>query len=163
NFRVVSPVPGTGSNRAVIRVGDTVRWTWLTNTHSVTADDNSFNTYVQSAGFVFTNTFTSSGVVGYFCYIHGSPGLGMWGLLTAHNPPTDIQLSNTSVVEHTSNGTVVGALGTIDLDPMDTFVYLLTDDAGGRFAINGNQLVVANGALLDHVTNPAHFIQVTST
>src|SRR6185312_13273949 len=67
--------------------------------------------------------------------------------------PTDVALSQAIVPEHSANGTVVGTLSDTDPDPADTATYSLVDDAGGRFAINGNALVVANGALLDFASN----------
>ena len=51
-----------------------------------------------------------------------------------------------------------------DVDQGDTHTYTLIDDAGGRFAIDqNNQLVVANGSLLDFETNTSHNIVVRTT
>ena len=38
--------------------------------------------------------------------------------------------------------------------------YALLDDAGGRFVLKGNQLVVKNGALLDYETARSHTIKL---
>ena len=55
--------------------------------------------------------------------------------------PTSIALSKTSVAEFRAKGTVVGALSTSDPDGgPDT--YTLLNNAGGRFAISGDKLVV---------------------
>ena len=65
---------------------------------------------------------------------------------SANQPPTDIALSNAAVAENSANGVVVGALSAVDPDAGDTASFTLMDDAGGRFAVNGSDLVVA-GAL----------------
>lgn len=59
-----------------------------------------------------------------------------------NGPPTDIALSNNSVPENSANGAVVGTLSATDPDSPETFTYSLLTSAGGRFAVNGNQLVV---------------------
>ncbi len=57
--------------------------------------------------------------------------------------PTDLDLSNAAVAENSAPGTVVGALSATDPNTGDTFTFQLTDSAGGRFALNGANLVVA--------------------
>ncbi|MBA5778246.1 FG-GAP repeat protein [Stappia sp. F7233] len=74
--------------------------------------------------------------------------------------PTDITLSNASVEENSANGTVVGTLGAADPDAGETFLYTLLDNAGGRFAIVGNELRVADGGLLDFETATSHQVTV---
>jgi len=77
-----------------------------------------------------------------------------------NDAPTDIDLSNAAVAENSANGSIVGALSDIDPNAGDTAAYTLTDDAGGRFAISGSDLVVANGALLDFESNTSHSVTV---
>ncbi|MBA5776302.1 cadherin domain-containing protein, partial [Stappia sp. F7233] len=74
--------------------------------------------------------------------------------------PTDITLSNASVAENSANGTVVGTLGAADPDAGESFTYTLLDNAGGRFAIVGNELRVADGGLLDFEANASHQVTV---
>ena len=81
----------------------------------------------------------------------------------ANSNPTDIVLTNSAIAENSSNGTVIGNLSSADPDIGDTHSYSLIDNASGRFAINGNTLVVANGALLDFETATSHNITVRST
>jgi VCBS repeat-containing protein len=57
--------------------------------------------------------------------------------------PTDIVLSSATVAENSAAGTVVGTLSSIDPDAGDTASFTLTNDAGGRFALSGANLVVA--------------------
>ncbi|MEB3831702.1 beta strand repeat-containing protein [Phormidium sp. CCY1219] len=82
---------------------------------------------------------------------------------TNNNPPTDIGLSNTNIAENSADGTVIAALSTTDTDVGDTHSYSLIDDAGGRFAIDGDRLVVGNGALLDFESAASHNIIVQTT
>ncbi len=62
-----------------IAVGDTVIWTNAGGSHDVHADDNSFFNNPSPAAWTFSHTFTAAGTVGYYCTIHGRPGLGMFG------------------------------------------------------------------------------------
>lgn len=75
--------------------------------------------------------------------------------------PTDIDLSNTAVAENSASGTVVGALTASDPDVGDILTFALLDDAGGRFAIDGNNLVVAGS--LDFETATSHQVTVRVT
>ncbi|MFN3231367.1 MAG: cadherin domain-containing protein [Alphaproteobacteria bacterium] len=79
--------------------------------------------------------------------------------------PTDMTLSGNSATEGAANGSVVGTVSTTDPDAGDTHTYSLTNDAGGRFAINATtgQVTVANGSLLDYETATSHQITVRST
>ena len=83
----------------------------------------------------------------------------------ANDAPTDIGLSNTSIAENSANGTVVGALSRTDADIGlgDTAAYSMLDDAGGRFAISGGNVVVADGSLLDYETATSHSITLRVT
>ena len=59
-----------GSITVVIGVNNTVTWTNMdTVTHTVTADDGSFNGSIP-AGATFTHTFTIAGNFSYHCSIH---------------------------------------------------------------------------------------------
>jgi hypothetical protein len=84
-------------------------------------------------------------------------------ITNVNEAPTDIALDNASVPENSPNGTTVGKLTTTDPDTGDTFAYTLLNDAGGRFALAGNQIVVANSGLLDFEMNPTHTVRVKVT
>ena len=84
-------------------------------------------------------------------------------LLPVNSPPTDITLSGAVVAENALNGTSIGTLLGIDPDANERFTYILVDDAGGRFSILGDQLVVADGTLLDFETASSHDIVVRVT
>ncbi len=62
-----------------------------------------------------------------------------------------------TVGEHAANGTVVATLSGVGL------TYELVDNAGGRFAIVGNTITVANGTALDFATAAQHSIALRVT
>jgi plastocyanin len=78
---------------ANISVGDTVRWTWFSNGHSVTSgdpctvngqfcspDDTNCDTgTLSNNGFVYEHTFAQVGTFNYFCFAHC--GSGMTGVV----------------------------------------------------------------------------------
>ena len=77
--------------------------------------------------------------------------------------PTGISATGTSVAEGAASGTSVSVLKAIDANAGDTFTYKLVDDAGGRFALNGNSLVVADGGKLDFEQSTSHSVTVKAT
>jgi Ca2+-binding RTX toxin-like protein len=77
--------------------------------------------------------------------------------------PTDISLSSAEVAELSASDTVVGTLTASDPDTGETFTYELTDDAGGRFAIDGDTIVVADSAALDFESDASHDVTVKVT
>ncbi|HBJ36743.1 MAG TPA: hypothetical protein DDZ51_18705, partial [Planctomycetaceae bacterium] len=70
-----------------------------------------------------------------------------------------------AVAENSVNGTVVGTASALDPDTWDTATFSLTNNAGGRFAINATtgQITVANGSLLNHEAATSHNITVRAT
>jgi plastocyanin len=72
-----------------INVGDTVRWTWESDFHSVTSGENCFpdqrfcspdNMHCEAGilndtGFVYEFTFTQAGIYHYFCALHCFAGM----------------------------------------------------------------------------------------
>jgi plastocyanin len=70
-----------------VKVGTTVVWTSEDNpTHTVTADDGSFDSGRIRKGDTFSHTFTQAGEYPYYCAIHGAPGgVGMSGIVIVTN------------------------------------------------------------------------------
>ena len=77
-----------------INPGDTVTFINRGGTHNAVADDGSFrcalgcdgdghngNGHASSANWTASVTFDKPGTVGYFCEIHGAPGMGMYGTI----------------------------------------------------------------------------------
>ncbi len=63
----------------------------------------------------------------------------------ANDAPSDIT-GTLTVAENSANSANVGTLSPVDVDSSDGATFILTNDAGGRFAINGStgQVTVAN-------------------
>jgi Ca2+-binding RTX toxin-like protein len=104
----------------------------------------------------------------YVVYIdaEGNTEFGLVPLGTvqaANEAPTSITLDGSSVVENAADGTLIGILSATDPDSGDTATFSLVDDAGGRFAVDGDQLVVANGELLDFEAATSHDVIVRVT
>jgi serralysin len=97
-------------------------------------------------GALVSETFTADGV--------SSEGKALAG-------PDDIAISNSRVKENAANGTVVGALSAAG-GSGGPYTFVLIDDAGGRFALAGQQLVVKAGGLLDFETTAAHAVMLRS-
>ncbi len=71
-----------------------------------------------------------------------------------------------TVAENAANGTTVGITASAsDADGSDSVTYTLSNDAGGRFAIDGTTgvVTVANGSLLDYESATSHSITVLAT
>jgi hypothetical protein len=79
--------------------------------------------------------------------------------------PTNATLSGGLVAAKAASGTLVGTVTGIDPDAGAVLTYSLTNNAGGRFAINATTgaLTVANGTLLDYQTATSHAITVRTT
>ena len=81
-------------------------------------------------------------------------------------PVTDSNTAVNEISENAANGSAVGvtALAT-DADATDSVTYSLSDDAGGRFAIDANTgvVTVADSSLLDYETATSHSVTVVAT
>jgi Ca2+-binding RTX toxin-like protein len=77
-----------------------------------------------------------------------------------NHAPSGVVLSTPRIHENSASGTVIGTLRGLDPDAGETFTYTLLDDAGGRFKIVGDQVVVADGSKLDFETSTQHDIKV---
>ncbi|MBM6592709.1 hypothetical protein [Microvirga pudoricolor] len=79
---------------------------------------------------------------------------------TANRAPVDMDLTVKTARELSPSGTLVGILTTLDLNGVERFSYRLLDDAGGRFRIDGDRLVVAGGIKLDFEQARSHRVHV---
>jgi predicted outer membrane repeat protein len=80
-----------------------------------------------------------------------------------NDAPTAVTLSANTIAENSAAGTVVGTLSVTDPDTGDTSVLSLIGGAGGRFALAGNMIVVADGAKLDFEDKQSYSITVRAT
>ncbi|MBM6581452.1 hypothetical protein ILT44_14745 [Microvirga sp. BT689] len=77
--------------------------------------------------------------------------------------PSDIVvLSGGTVQELAGIGSTAAVLGTQDPDDTSGFLYSIVNP-DGRFAISGNQIVVANGVMLDAEQSASHVVRVRVT
>lgn len=84
-------------------------------------------------------------------------------ITNVNEAPTQVGPGIAAVNENAVAGTVVTTLVTTDPDVGDTFTYAITTNPGGKFAISGNQIVVANGAVFDFESQSSYDIIVRST
>jgi Ca2+-binding RTX toxin-like protein len=74
--------------------------------------------------------------------------------------PSNINLSGGAIQEGAAAGTLVASLAGVDPDAGQSLRYTLLDNAGGRFALSGNQIVVADGLRLDYEQATGHQVKV---
>jgi T5SS/PEP-CTERM-associated repeat protein len=79
--------------------------------------------------------------------------------------PVDANAASNHVAENAANGTQVGITATASEFGLATITYSLTDNAGGRFAIDANTgvVTVADGSKLDYETSQSHQITVQAS
>ncbi len=77
--------------------------------------------------------------------------------------PTAVTLSHTAIDENSDARTVIGTLGTDDPDADDIWTYEITSDPDQKFQIVAGQLVLRDGASLDHETQASHSVTVQVT
>ena len=76
-------------------------------------------------------------------------------------PPVLVSLAEGFVEENASTGTVAGVFESFS--PTETYTYALIDDADGRFRLDGNKLIVADGEQLDYEASDSHTVTVRVT
>ena len=79
-----------------------------------------------------------------------------------NDPPQSISVTGGTVAEM-QNNVVVASFTTKDDDPADKHTYTLTNSAGGRFFINGANLMTAPNANLDYEVQSQYTVVVRST
>ena len=72
--------------------------------------------------------------------------------------PRDLSLTNDTISENATTGTVIGSFTARDEDIGQKLSFSLVNDDGGRFALNGDKLVTAKS--LDHEADKRHVITV---
>ena len=79
-----------------------------------------------------------------------------------NDAPIDIIFSEDSVDENAASGTVVATLSADDVDAGESFTYEIVG-ASDQFIIDGNQILVREGADLDYESNSSHELRVRVT
>jgi VCBS repeat-containing protein len=140
--------------------GDAISITGITQGTNGTVVDNGNGTltYTPDTDFAGVDSFT------YTITANGKTDTATVTVTVTNqnDAPTDITLSNSSVAENQSSGTLVGNLSTTDPDSGDSFTYSLVAGAGdtgnGSFQIVGSQLQTA--ATFDFEAQPTYSIRV---
>ncbi len=151
------PGPGTatltasGYNVFVSKLGSAGNYIWASQL--IAADGYGIAT--DGSGNVFTTGTSYSTSLDVFLLKLIQPNY--------NSAPTNISLSNIKVNEGAATNTMVGNLSTTDPNPGNSHSYSMINSAGGRFKIVGSQVLVDNGALLDHEASPFHTIRVRTT
>ncbi len=71
-----------------VEVGTTVEWLNRgRNPHNIVAEDRSFESPILQRGDEFEHTYDKPGLYPFFCSLHGSPGVGMSGLIAVGDVP----------------------------------------------------------------------------
>ncbi|MDQ6654959.1 MAG: multicopper oxidase domain-containing protein, partial [Verrucomicrobiota bacterium] len=76
-----------------IQAGDSVKWTWVGNNHSVTSGpannpNGLFDSNNHNTGYTFTYTFPATGSYPYYCRVHGAMMTGTVTVTAATPTPT---------------------------------------------------------------------------
>jgi MYXO-CTERM domain-containing protein len=72
-MRTTTKILSFSPEQVTVPVGETVRWTNADSTsHTITANDGSFDSGSKAAGGTFERMFTAAGTFTYFCAIHTS-------------------------------------------------------------------------------------------
>jgi hypothetical protein len=86
------------------------------------------------------------------------------------SPPTDITLNQNTVLENTNTAAsdlLFGQLGTVDLDPVDSYIYdLLTglgDTDNSRFVIVADRIYLKQGEILDFEAKASYSVRIRTT
>ena len=87
-----------------------------------------------------------------------------------NSEPTDITLNQNTVLENTSTAAadlLFGQLGTVDLDPVDSYIYdLLTgvgDTDNSRFVIVADKIYLKQGEILDFEAKASYSVRIRTT
>ncbi len=92
-------------------------------------------------------------------------GTDIFDIVIKNSPPTDLELSSSSIDENSASGAVVGTFSTTDPDIGDTFTYQLVTGDGAddndAFTIEGNSLQINSSP--DFETQSSYSIRVQTT
>lgn len=140
-----------------IAPGDTVKWIHNGGTdHTVTADNGIlFDSGEIQPTEVFTYTFPDAGLFGYYCQLHGSPGLDMFGTVRVvdaannHSPATPTNISPAAGATNQSLSPTLTASAFSDEDAGDVHLssqWIVRDVAA-------NEEVLDTGADINNKTS----------
>lgn len=81
-----------------------------------------------------------------------------------NDAPTNLEITNVEIEENSAVGTLLGELSVSDPDQGDTVSYAIENSEGADlFEINGNQVLVKAGAVLDFETQETYNLIISAT
>jgi|GEM_PF-1230178 len=140
-------------DQLAVNIGDTVTWVHEDNTeHTVTSDDNLFNSGTLEFGDEFSFTFDTPGTYPYYCLFHGH---GMSGVIVVsdnagNNPPATPV--NALPLNNASNQPVAVQLNASPFSDPDAVDFHAASQWIVRYA-NNNVVAVDSGAVTGSLTN----------
>ncbi|GAA4368467.1 cadherin domain-containing protein [Nocardioides caricicola] len=130
-----------------------------------TGDDDNAAFRIQGTDLLTTESFDYESDAGRSVRVRATDSEGRFiesvlavAVVNKNEAATRLDLSSSTVAEDAVVGAVVGTLSTDDPDLSDPITYTLLDDAAGRFAVDGDELVTAAG--LDHEVATSHTVEV---
>ena len=172
NYYRFSVVPSNGSLRVERVVGGDVG-TLIASAANVVPNLGSTNGHgtglinmtVHAVGNQFTVEIDGQQVLTLTDNTFATGSVGLYGFAQDFSSSWDnikVTAAPVTVIENAVNGTVVARATGIDRDAGDTLTYTLTDDAGGRFAIDSSTgvITVADGSLLNYEAATSHDVTV---
>ena len=85
-------------------------------------------------------------------------------ITAVNDAPTNLQITNIEIEENSAVGTLLGELSVSDPDQGDTIAYAIENSEGADlFEINGNQVLVKAGAVLDFETQETYNLTISAT
>lgn len=82
-------------------------------------------------------------------------------VLAINDAPDEVLLTNNQIAEYLPAGTLVGALSTLDNDPIDSFTYSVSGDVSYSFEIQDQTLVTSE--IFDFESKPSYTFSIIST
>jgi len=150
----------------LINVNDTVVWSWVGSNHSTTSgtngnhgDDNGvpcglWDTGLQSAGHLFTNTFTSAGTFAYYCSLHFGSGMTGQVFVAGVSLPPSLAITKPlpgTVFAAPANVTILASVtnGSAAVTNVEFLngTQVLANEMAGPFSVTNNNLGAGNYTL----------------
>jgi Ca2+-binding RTX toxin-like protein len=161
----IASLPGAGAltnNGAAVSAGDFVP------VADINAGRLRFTPALNASGMAFASfafqVQDDGGTAGGGVDLDQSPNTITIDVAAVNDAPHDIAAGVLTVQENSAIGSAVGAVVAQDVDGPFPLTYSLTDDAGGRFAIDSaGNITVANSVLLDFEQNQSHGIIVRAS
>lgn len=149
-----------GTGRTLNSAGGRFLTTMSIYSNVASGENITFRFYDATADSIYTSI---DSVVFQDNAIYGTPGLPE--VLKTNNAPTQITLSNDSILENQASGQIVGMLQSTDQNVSQTHSYSLVSGAGSTnnslFSISGNQLLANFTA--DFETRTSYDVRIQTT